>query len=815
MKLKWFLIKSLIGLLISSTSIVLSKTITNPQLMMVGARSISLGLNPIVYGDVGHSVLNPATNAGINQLPFSVTSQKIFGEINYLTMSSGLPATIKFQRKGQEYRKEFGISLSYGNLSLNKIPETISQDGLPYQVGDFSAGYHLVHLGLGTNFYEKFSINKIAVGAAMKTLTYYVGEQNSTTLGIDMGIIAMQYIDYKIISSLEFGGSIHNILSPGMTMQETGNKVLLPFSILLGTKVNLLNDRLSIFSAVNKLGLTLATEFEIEEGVFIRAGNSQKDIMLGLGITLDNIPTGVSNYGFKGRFDFNYTQSAFPMNDDPSYVFTLSSLGRSIPKKPEILKPYKAMEIMAEKTVDLAGVGPKNTTIRIYNNDEFDKSVVTNKFGNWKIDNLNLEEGQNKIYIKSYDMSKDLSLESNHITIISDTVAPKLDVKLFPSNSILVVEIESDEKLANISAEIDGQKIRLKEEKKESKKEISPEMLRRNDLEFEDDGTENIFKILLTKKQEVEDIYLIPTKYIGRSELPKTMDRDKKSPKKKSYQGIAPPEKMSEIEVFATDESGNSVEVGPLSFFGSITFPVDKHVHYNDTVLVIGNSTTLIEDIYINREKITIDSEKRFSLPVDLNPGKNIIESTFETLGNKTLTYYTRVLRLVSYPDMNSKVKGRREIEFLSTLKILHGDNDGNFYPKQNVTRQFITKLMVLSITEEEELEDVTSNLFNDVSFDHPFSKYIQAGVNEGLIFAFPDGTFKPEQELTLTEVIYLMSNAGIIDYEEVEDSDRLITRAELAEFLAYTPKFERKIEKLIDWEKGYDTDKVFNNNSR
>ncbi len=225
---------------------------------------------------------------------------------------------------------------------------------------------------------------------------------------------------------------------------------------------------------------------------------------------------------------------------------------------------------------------------------------------------------------------------------------------------------------------------------------------------------------------------------------------------------------MSQIDIFATDESGNSVEVGPLSFFGSITFPVDKHVHYNDTVLVIGNSSNLIEDIYINREKTKIDLENRFSLPIDLNPGKNIIESTFETQENKTLTYYTRVLRLVSYPDMNSKVKGRREIEFLSTLKILHGDNDGNFYPKQNVTRQFVTKLMVLSIEEEENLAEVTTNLFADVAFDHPFAKYIQSGVNEGLIFAFPDGTFKPDQELTLTEVIYLMSNAGIIDYEEV-----------------------------------------------
>ncbi len=307
--------------------------------------------------------------------------------------------------------------------------------------------------------------------------------------------------------------------------------------------------------------------------------------------------------------------------------------------------------------------------------------------------NLELEEGRNNIYIKSYDMSKDLSLDSNSVAIISDRTPPNINVILFPDNSVLKVEIESDEMLANISAEIDGKKIRLKE---------YDSHLKDNKVIEDDMEQDNIISMFLGENQKRDDLYLKATKYIGRSELPKNIDSKKKAAKKKSYNGTPPPEKMSQIDIFATDESGNSIEVGPLSFFGSITFPVDKHVNYNDTVLVIGNSSNLIEDIYINREKTKIDLENRFSLPIDLNPGKNIIESTFETQGNKTLTYYTRVLRLVSYPDMNSKVKGRREIEFLSTLKILHGDNDGNFYPKQNVTRQFVTKLMVLSIEEEE-----------------------------------------------------------------------------------------------------------------
>ena len=134
------------------------------------------------------------------------------------------------------------------------------------------------------------------------------------------------------------------------------------------------------------------------------------------------------------------------------------------------------------------------------------------------------------------------------------------------------------------------------------------------------------------------------------------------------------------------------------------------------------------------------------------------------------------------------------------------GDDDGNFYPKRNVTRQYIAKLMVLAL--EEPIVEVTYDLFDDVSQDHPFASYIQTGLNTGFIFAFPDGTFKPEQEMTLTEVVDLLSSAGIIDYIEVEEADQLVTRAQLAEFLAYTPKLEKKIEKLINWDIGYDVPK-------
>jgi hypothetical protein len=783
--MKTFKLFIIIGLISTSITGVfaVSKTITNPQVMMVGARSISLGLNPALHGDISHSILNPATNSDINQLPFSITSQQLLQEFNYLVISTGMPTVLKFNRKGKDYRSELGLSFSYSNLSLSNIPETVDVDGFPYQIGTFSAGYHLVHFGLGTNLYERLTIDKIATGLGLKSLSYYVGSDISSTIGVDFGLIATQYIDYKFISSLDVGVVLQNALSPGMTISKTNNQILLPFSIILGGKVNLVNDRLSLLTSVNDLGLSLGSEFEVDEGVFVRASTNQKDLKLGLGVILDNLPTGLTNYTFKGRFDFNYTQAAFPMDNDPTYVFTFSSLGRSIPKKPQILSPKKPLQLISEKFINLSGVGPKNTVIRIYNNDKFIKSVVSNKFGGWSMNNFLLEEGENKLYVKAYDLDKDLSFNSNEVTVISDTSPPQLDISLYPDNSVLVIEIKSNEKLNNISAEVNEKKVRLREE----------DIKISNEQVLYSSPMENT-----TTESYSDKIYLKPTLYKGKIELPVLQSQNI------GGRLNAPPQEMNEIEVLATDESGNSMQLGPLSFFGTITYPVDKHVHYSQSLTVIGNSSDLIENIYVNKERVGYDEENRFSSVIDLSPGKNLLETTFETQNNKSLTYHSRVLRLVTYPDMDSKVKGRREIEFLSTLDVLYGDSDGNFYPLKNVTRQYITKLMVLSLKKEETLAEVENNLFADVSFDHPYATYIQEGVNEGLVYGFPDGTFQPEQEITLTEVIFLLSNSGIIDYEEVDDSDRLITRAELAEFLAYTARFERKIEQLINWEDGY-----------
>ena len=149
------------------------------------------------------------------------------------------------------------------------------------------------------------------------------------------------------------------------------------------------------------------------------------------------------------------------MDQDPSYLVTLTSLGRSVPKSPTILYPNADVIITSKKENDLNGIGPKNSSMRIYNNNEFFRTTLTNKYGQWKINNLKLKEGENKIHIQSFDMLKDFSSKSNEVYIISDTQAPELKTTVVPENdSTLKIEIQSNEKLSNLTVNINNTKVK-------------------------------------------------------------------------------------------------------------------------------------------------------------------------------------------------------------------------------------------------------------------------------------------------------------------------------------------------------------------
>lgn len=748
------------------TYMAISRPITGPEQYMVGARSSAVGAgNPAISGDLNTMIINPATLGDIDAIPISFTSQHLMGNFDYSVVNFAFPMELKLKfLKNQKRQQRITLGMSYGSVNLGDIPETFLQDNLIIrQIGTYSAGYNIVNFSAGSSFYDIYGFNVISAGSSLKFLKYFVKDSSSSTFGINGGVLATKHIGKFFVERIHIGTALHNIIAPSFTY-ESGNEGLLPMTIYMGLKADLFEDRLSLFLNNGADGLSVGSEF-IQNNLILRNSTNFKKINLGLGLLFDHIATGFGNSKYSLRFDYSYThQLDNDLSNLPTHALSFSILGEARPNAPIILNPDQENSITQEKFTKLSGIGPKNTAIRIYNNNALVQTTLSDRFGNWKIGQVKLNEGKNNLYVKSFGVDQESSMQSNSLDITSDTIPPTLNIKVVPEKSVLKISIESTE---NIDV-FDTKMITIVDGKQtENKIEFSPNIIR-----FIETGNER-------KKWTAET----PIKKLNSFELPN---------------------QMMKLIVNAKDEAGNKVTVKEFPFFVSFSFPSDKTVHYKENIRFIGQSSDMVSGILINESPTYIDPAKRFTIQVPLNPGKNLIKVKVKTLNDQDILYSCRILRLKSYTDLTDKTKHRKEIEFMATLGILDGDMDGNFYPTKPVTRQYIAKVLYL-ISGETNLPKVTNSLFTDVPKTHEYAPYIQIAVKNGLMFALPDGSFKPDQSLTLSEVIFLLSNAGFIDSQEVEGSEnKTITRAELAEFLAYTPKYEIKIESLIDWKKGY-----------
>lgn len=752
-----------------------TRTIANPQLQMVGARVSSLGVtNPTLQGDTNAVFINPASLGDVESMPLTLTSKTVAGEFQYRYACIGLPLDLKIPVRNEKpnfQRITFG--LVYGDLTLSGIPKTeLDDNGIPQSDETFSSGTRVLGLSAGTAYYNKYSFDILSIGSTLKMTQMYNSVSNPHTFGADVGVIGTQYWERFFVDKLHIGLALHNVISPSIKDPESGNEALLPFEFYAGVRADMLGDRLSIFGNNGLNGFTSGFEYFLQSNLILRASTDFERVNIGTGIIFEKIATGFGNRDFNLRFDYNYTQNKAPLNADPNHVFSITILGENRPRAPRILTPSEEFLVIPERTLTIKGVGPKNTSMQIFNNNMLSRTVYSDKFGKWTIKDFPLNEGKNEIYVKSYSLAKDSSQKSYPLTVFSDTKSPKLTVEIFPEGEDLKLKVKCDENIPGLEASIGT-----------------------TQLTFEQTSTFNLTQGL-GKKIDPLSLHDEPTEWECTIPMPKEVAPGTKLPKD-----------MLNLNIVAKDSADNSTGAKEFPFFLSFSFPQDKHVHYKDTIRFIGKSSDTLKSISINDKPVFIDPSKQFAMPVTLKPGKNTVRVKAKALNDKDIAYSTRVLYLKSFPDLTDKVRGRREIEFLSTLGVLSGDEDGNFNPKKQVTREYIAKLLVLANgTDASALPKVTDGLFTDVPANHPFAPYIQAAIQSGLMFAYPDGTFKPSQPLSLSESVFLLSNAGIIAYQEVDSTqDNYISRSELAEFLAYSPEYEKKIQNLINWDKGYE----------
>lgn len=93
-------------------------------------------------------------------------------------------------------------------------------------------------------------------------------------------------------------------------------------------------------------------------------------------------------------------------------------------------------------------------------------------------------------------------------------------------------------------------------------------------------------------------------------------------------------------------------------------------------------------------------------------------------------------------------------VQTVKALGILVGDEQGNLNLNSNVTRAQFAKMLVSASPYRDSIspEGTGYSLFKDVKSSHWASEYIGTAVQNGWVVGYTDGTFRPDQTVTLEE---------------------------------------------------------------
>jgi len=92
-------------------------------------------------------------------------------------------------------------------------------------------------------------------------------------------------------------------------------------------------------------------------------------------------------------------------------------------------------------------------------------------------------------------------------------------------------------------------------------------------------------------------------------------------------------------------------------------------------------------------------------------------------------------------------------------LGILNGYPDGTFRPDNNITRAEFAKIAVLSMGLERSADMLATvpSQFSDVKVSDWFNKYVNVATSQGILKGYPDGTFKPNSNITQAEALTIV----------------------------------------------------------
>jgi hypothetical protein len=128
-----------------------------------------------------------------------------------------------------------------------------------------------------------------------------------------------------------------------------------------------------------------------------------------------------------------------------------------------------------------------------------------------------------------------------------------------------------------------------------------------------------------------------------------------------------------------------------------------------------------------------------------------------------------------SFSDVKDNYWASKEIKALVEQGVIQGYPDGSFKPENSVTRSEFAK-MVIKALDKDTIEVLPAGIFYDLANTNWAYDDIIRAANLGLVFGYPDKTFKPEQNIIKSEGTSVISKT-IDEKAVVNVSDKTLSK--------------------------------------
>ncbi|CAM3777137.1 hypothetical protein GCM10009865_50670 [Aeromicrobium ponti] len=216
------------------------------------------------------------------------------------------------------------------------------------------------------------------------------------------------------------------------------------------------------------------------------------------------------------------------------------------------------------------------------------------------------------------------------------------------------------------------------------------------------------------------------------------------------------------IEIRAVDNSGNASEATVITV--KDTTPPEKPVVGDITILDTAikgiaepGSTVEIKANGSTLGRNTAETDGQFEINIPQQTAGTQLSITAADANGNVSEEVLLTVQGISFPDVSSEHRFFNEISYLTGELVITGFPDGSFRPNATVTRAQAAIMIGRALKLDGEQRDT---IFTDAGASLKASGYIAAATERGIITGFPDGTFRPDAPVTRGQMAIFLARA-------------------------------------------------------